>query len=115
MHLELINMGPQVIHYKASCKETSITFHISFLYAYHSVVGRRSLWLNLRHFGSHCPSPWLVLGDFNCVLKVEEKCNGLLVSEYEIKDLGNCCVDLGLSDLPSSRCFFTWSNNSMMF
>lgn len=114
VHLEPIDMGPQVIHCKAKCKVTSITFHISFVYAFHSVVGRRPLWLNLRDFGSRCSGSWLVLGDFNCVMNFEEKCNGLPVSEYETKDLKDCCVDLSLSDLPSSGCRFTWSNNTVM-
>ena len=43
VQLELVDMSPQVIHCKASCKVTSTTFHISFVYAYHSMVGRRPL------------------------------------------------------------------------
>ena len=81
VQVELVDMTPQVIHCKASCKVTSITFYMSFVYAFHLVVGRRLLWLNLMDFGTRITSPWLALGDFNCVLKAEEKCNGLPVSE----------------------------------
>lgn len=55
-----------------------------------------------------------MLEDFNCVMYPEEKCNGLPISEYETKDRNDCCVDSGLSDLPSSGCRFTWSNNTVM-
>jgi len=114
VHLELIDMSPQVIHCKATCKVSSISFHISFVYAYNSVVGRRPLWLSLKEFGNQYNSPWLLLGDFNCVLKADEKCNGIPVSDYEIKDLEESCLELGLSDIQYSGCFYTWSNNSVL-
>ena len=78
-------------------------------------MGRRLLWHNLMEFGSRCSGPWLLLGDFNSVLRLEEKCNILNVSAYEIQDFYNCCAVVGLSDLPSVGCFFSWFNNLVMF
>ena len=114
VHVDLIDISAQVIHCKATCKISFISFHISFVYAYNSVVGRRPLWLNLRDFCEHHSGPWILLGDFNTVLKPEERCNGLPVSNYVCKDFAECCEDLGLSDLPSAGCFYTWSNNTVM-
>ena len=92
VQLELVDMSPQVIHCKASCKVTSITFHISFVYMYLFVVSRRPLWLNLREFGARCLGPCLLLGNFNSILRAEEKCNGLPVFEYETKDFLNVAL-----------------------
>ena len=112
--LELIDMSPQVVHCKATCKVSSISFCISFVYTYNSVVGRRPLWLSLKEFSSQCNRPWLLLGDFNCVLKAEEKHSVVPVSDYAIKDFEESCIELGLSDIHYSGCQFTWSNNSVM-
>lgn len=54
-------------------------------------------------FGAACTSPWLILGDFNNVLRYDEKCNGAEVTLNEIKDF---------VDLRSIGCFYTWTENS---
>ena len=77
-------------------------------------MGRRLLWHNLMEFGSWCLGPWLLLGDFNNVLRLEKKYNNLDVLAYQIQDFYVYCATVGLSDLPLVGCFFTWSNNSVM-
>ncbi|KAI3467849.1 hypothetical protein Pfo_024512 [Paulownia fortunei] len=57
--------------------------------------------------------PWMILGDFNNVIKFEEKCNGIKVTAYKIKDMVDCCLTIGLSDLQKIGCLFTWSNNKV--
>ncbi|GFZ09693.1 hypothetical protein Acr_21g0002920 [Actinidia rufa] len=52
-----------------------------------ATLGRRSLWEKLRRFNSIHHHPWILLGDFNNVLR--------------------------LSDLRSTGAFFTWTNNSV--
>ncbi|XP_057957183.1 uncharacterized protein LOC131150472 [Malania oleifera] len=56
---------------------------------------------------------WLLLGDFNSVLSVEEKRNGVPPSEYEMKDFRECCSEVGLSDLNFSGSLLTWNNDSV--
>ena len=111
--LEIIETTDQVIHCLITCKSSSVSFFISFVYAFNSIVGRRPLWDNLRRFSSSIEAPWILLGDFNNVLNCDEKTNGLPVTMYEMKDFKECCYDIGLSDLRSSGTFFTWSNNSV--
>ncbi|GAB2302153.1 hypothetical protein Dimus_036171 [Dionaea muscipula] len=53
----------------------------------------------------------MVLGDFNNVFASENKANGVLVTDYELKDQLECRRIIGLSDLNYTRCHFTWSNN----
>ncbi|XP_052198247.1 uncharacterized protein LOC127805524 [Diospyros lotus] len=110
--IQILDAAPQVIHCYARCKVTSFAFHVSFVYAFNSVISRRELWSNLVSFGDHCNGPWLALGDFNCVQSSEEKLNGLPVTSYETKDFQECCLSVGLSDMASIGCFYTWSNNS---
>ena len=111
VHLEITEVTDQVIHCLVNCKSSTITFSISFVYAFNSIVGRRPLWDNLRRY--NCQIPWMLLGDFNNVLSSEERVNGAPVSMYEIRDFKTCCYDLRLSDLRSSGAFHTWTNNSV--
>lgn len=41
------------------------------------------------------------MGDFNNVLKFDEKCNGADVTPYEIRDFENCYLNVGLMDMRS--------------
>ncbi|KAI3450765.1 hypothetical protein Pfo_007430 [Paulownia fortunei] len=111
--LEPQGIYPQVIHCSATCKVSQCSFQISFVYGFYSICSRRPLWDNLVNFGLHSTRPWLVLGDFNNVLKAEEKCNGADVTAYETRDFVDCCLTLGLTDLQAMGCFYTWNNNTV--
>lgn len=107
--LQVLEATPQVIHCNVTCKVTSIATCISFVFAFHSIVTRRPLWSNIVDFGADCPNPWLILGDFNNVLKYDERCNRADVNAYD------CCLNASLSDLRSIGCFFTWNKNSQAY
>ncbi|XP_022876816.1 uncharacterized protein LOC111395022 [Olea europaea var. sylvestris] len=111
--LEVLETNPQVIHCIATCKVTFYTFLVSFVYAFHTIVNRRPLWNNIMDFNANVSLPWMILGDFNNVLKFDEKSNGAEVTPYEIKDFANCCLHVDLTDVRSIGCFYTWTNNSI--
>nr|XP_016492092.1 PREDICTED: uncharacterized protein LOC107811643 [Nicotiana tabacum] len=50
------------------------------------------------------------MGDFNSVLKVEDKVRGNPISMGEIMDFHNYVEDFGLIELPSSGSRYTWNN-----
>ncbi|KAK6125166.1 hypothetical protein DH2020_041087 [Rehmannia glutinosa] len=85
-------------------------FLASFVYGFHSKADRCPLWANLVHTRTIYSDPWLLLGDFNSVLKSDERRNGSVVSPYEIKDFEECCFELGISDLQFTGLFYTWTN-----
>ena len=111
--LEIKDSNAQVMNCLATCKSTSKKFYISFVYALNKVVERRPLWRDLCRFSSSIDLPWILLGDFNVVLKGEEKANGLPVTQYEVKDFQECCYETGVEDLRFTGLFYTWTNNSV--
>ncbi|KAL2248467.1 UNVERIFIED_CONTAM: hypothetical protein Sindi_2699000 [Sesamum indicum] len=56
--------------------------------------------------------PWLIMGDFNCVKSTDEKQLGVAPTWYELKDFVDCCVALGLLDVPTIGCYYTWYSNN---
>lgn len=113
LNLEVLETTSQVIHCIVTCKVTSLKKFVSFVYGLHTTVSHRPLWDNIMQFGLDCSLPWLIMGDFNNVLHFDEKINGVDVTTYEIKDFVNCCLNVGLTDLRSIGCFYTWNNNSV--
>ncbi|KAK4415266.1 hypothetical protein Salat_2633900 [Sesamum alatum] len=105
------DISQQVIHCRITNKSSQLFFSISFTYGLYSVVNRRSMWEKLSELGQNLNSPWLIVGDFNCVRSPEEKL-GVTPTWYELKDFTDCCLSLGLQDAPSTGCFFTWYSNN---
>ncbi|XP_022868499.1 uncharacterized protein LOC111388067 [Olea europaea var. sylvestris] len=110
--LEVLETTPQIIHFIATCKVTSYTFLVSFVYGFHTIVSRRPLWNNIMDLHANVSLPWMILGDFNNVLKFDKNSNGAEVTPYEIKDFANCCLRVGLTDVRSIGCLYTWIDNS---
>ena len=76
-------------------------------------MARRSLWENLIRWGGTLSEPWLLMGDFNNILRREERVCGAAVSHYQINDFTECCDELGLSDLQFTGCHLTWTNGTV--
>ncbi|XP_057504768.1 uncharacterized protein LOC130788237 [Actinidia eriantha] len=108
-----VETSDQAIHCQATFKSSGIIFSISFIYAFNSAVGRRPLWENLGRFSSAHHNPWILLGDLNNVLSIEERANGQPVTMYEFREFKDCCYDLGLSDLRSTEVLYSWTNNTV--
>ncbi|KAL2248951.1 UNVERIFIED_CONTAM: Retrovirus-related Pol polyprotein from type-2 retrotransposable element R2DM [Sesamum indicum] len=70
------------------------------------------MWDKLTDLGQAITMPWLIMGDFNCVKSPEEKQLGVAPTWYELKDFVDCCVALGLLDVPTTGCYYTWYSNN---
>lgn len=95
----------------ASCLDSGELILLSNVYALTNFLGKSLLWDHLRYVWSLAPYlPWIVVGDFNYVLSLEEKrgdvarldpSSGLLRDNVEL---------LSLIDVKSSNGIFTWNN-----
>lgn len=54
-------------------EEGDTSIYASFIYTGCSVREKRELWQFLEDFGTHLKGPWLIGGDFNCVLVDDER------------------------------------------
>ncbi|CAA0839627.1 Unknown protein, partial [Striga hermonthica] len=102
---------PQVIFANIRCKVSNHSFIASFIYGLDTREDRKLLWDDLRVFRGRILLPWLLLGDFNAILKPEERIKGERVINRDTMDLLEVCDDLGLSDISSSSFFHTWTEN----
>ncbi|KAL2921512.1 Galactinol--sucrose galactosyltransferase, partial [Bienertia sinuspersici] len=51
---------------------------VTSAYGLHSVEARRPLWQGLKHLASGVCLPWLILGDFNSLLHIDDRWGGTL-------------------------------------
>ncbi|KAL2247858.1 UNVERIFIED_CONTAM: hypothetical protein Sindi_2638100 [Sesamum indicum] len=71
------------------------------------------MWDKLTDLGQAITMPWLIMGDFNCVKSPRgEGSLGVAPTWYELKDFVDCCVALGLLDVPTTGCYYTWYSNN---
>ncbi|KAL9263366.1 hypothetical protein AKJ16_DCAP10167 [Drosera capensis] len=69
------------------------------------------LWDNLIQLGRDCVDPWLVMGDFNTYMNVDEKIGFQGVSMEPCPDLKGLFTELGLEGIPATSFYHTWYNN----
>ncbi|XP_026443907.1 uncharacterized protein LOC113344070 [Papaver somniferum] len=81
---------------------------ITAVHASFNAVSRKMLWSQLG-LGS-ISIPWLVVGDFNCVLRLEEKKGGIPNKEVYMIDFRNWISDNGLVEADAIGKKYTWSN-----
>lgn len=81
----LINCTPlefssQAIHCQIFDKVTSKQFVCSFVYGFNTVAARRDLWNSLISWGINNNEPWILLGDFNSTLSIDDGQSGVQIA-----------------------------------
>ncbi|XP_047953408.1 uncharacterized protein LOC125199446 [Salvia hispanica] len=107
--LEVVNTEQQAIHTKIRCIRSRNSFLFSLVYGLHSPETRQPLWDSMLDFGLQ-GLPYLVSGDFNAVVHVDERRGFRKPDNREMDGPIQACAILGLQDVPSTGCFFTWTN-----
>ncbi|XP_074313921.1 uncharacterized protein LOC141649122 [Silene latifolia] len=79
------------------------------VYAFNKVEERLPLWDSLKLFASNVNCAWMVCGDFNNVLRPNERL-GSSVTDAETKDFKECLDVCGLMEMSARDAFFTWNN-----
>ncbi|XP_026420111.1 uncharacterized protein LOC113316100 [Papaver somniferum] len=82
--------------------------HISFVHASYVQVTRRRLWKQLNSLDTSIS--WLVMGDFNCVLRLDEKKGGLEPRTSAINKFSDWMNDNNLFEADFLGTKFTWTN-----
>lgn len=97
-----------------SCIHATIptAFWVSFVYAKTKERLRVSLWAELCSVLDKVPSgvPWSVVGDFNCLLNVDEKKGGLPYPHRKTTNFRECVSTCDLIDSTVYGSSFTWWN-----
>ncbi|KAG5581460.1 hypothetical protein H5410_052087 [Solanum commersonii] len=100
----------QVIHGTVKVKGSDMIFDLIMVYGLCTCLDRREMWYELTQYNMRCRQPWLVMGDFNSILHIEDRVVGSQVQEAELRDFKQCLLDTGLTELKNVGRNYTWTN-----
>ncbi|XP_022041041.1 uncharacterized protein LOC110943590 [Helianthus annuus] len=108
--LMVIAQSDQVIHTQLLFKSVKKKIFCSFVYAENKYQDRRSLWDDLSKFrGLTCDTPWVVMGDFNAALNMEDFLMGPSSHTIAMREFYECVQMTELIDIKTHGLHYTWN------
>ncbi|XP_022030438.1 uncharacterized protein LOC110931350 [Helianthus annuus] len=100
----------QVIHVQMIFKRDKKVIFYSIVYASNSYITRRELWSHLaRHKILVANNPWVIMGNFNSALNLEDKSMGASGISTSMRDFQECVNEIEVADIKSIGFHFTWN------
>ncbi|XP_022003154.1 uncharacterized protein LOC110900577 [Helianthus annuus] len=100
----------QVIHVQLKSTIDAKILFVSFVYAKNTYQERRVLWQDLcKHNLVAGNQPWIVMGDFNSALYMDDCLHGSSTPTTGMRDFFECVQHNELLDIPGHGLHFTWN------
>ena len=106
-HINIIAASSQFMHCYIKPVSGMCDFYCSFIYVFNDNSSRKNLWVDLKALATQ--DPWLICGDFNCVMDAEEYI-GVIVTQAEMVDILDCMQECQMHDIKSTGSLYTWNN-----
>ncbi|XP_071739373.1 uncharacterized protein [Rutidosis leptorrhynchoides] len=110
VQLVFIDMTDQVVHCVVKTLNGNWESFVSFVYADNYYIQRRHLWnsllLHKRYVGN---KPWVLLGDFNVALDIEESTASSSSCTLAMLEFRECIDNLNMADVNHGGFQYTWN------
>lgn len=106
MSLRFYHVDARLIDCKINNKDSS--FYLSFVYGHQIRKLRYMLWETLERIASNRKGPWIMYGDFNKILKRNEKKGGRPREAWSFLNFRNMVNTCNVFDLPFKENNMTW-------
>ncbi|XP_071740858.1 uncharacterized protein [Rutidosis leptorrhynchoides] len=110
VNLMVMSMSDQALHCMVKSLSNDVQFHVSFIDAHNYYITRRALWRELEMhkclLGNH---PWVMLGDFNASLSVNDSSCGSSSMTIAMSEFKDCVERICMSDVNHMGLHFTWN------
>ncbi|KAH0664989.1 hypothetical protein KY285_026195 [Solanum tuberosum] len=100
----------QYIQTNIKVKGSGIAFVFVAIYGLHTIHDRLGLWEDIRGLVATTQGPVLSMGDYNAILRAEDRPQGSQVQDIEVKDFNEFLSDTGMHELKIVGGTYTWSN-----
>nr|GEU31439.1 hypothetical protein [Tanacetum cinerariifolium] len=108
----LITQSNQVVHTRVVHKADNKFLYYSFIYAGNKAIERHTLWADLElHKHVVRDSPWVIMGNFNMALNIEDSYFGSSLMNATMCDFKDCVKKLEVLDINSFGLHYTWNQN----
>nr|GEX58808.1 hypothetical protein [Tanacetum cinerariifolium] len=106
----LITQSNQVVHTRVVHKADNKVLYCLFIYAGNKAIERHTLWADLElHKHVVRDSPWVIIGDFNVALNIEDSYFGSSLMNAAMCDFKDCVKKLKVLDINSFGLHYTWN------
>ncbi|XP_022023605.1 uncharacterized protein LOC110923858 [Helianthus annuus] len=110
VELVVLHATNQVVHVQVRFKKDNAMVNVSFVYASNNEKERKQLWESLKmHKGPAQLNPWVIMGDFNVGLNLDDTCMGSSNVNSAMKDFIECVNYLEVFDVRAHGMHYTWS------
>ncbi|CAJ2651355.1 unnamed protein product [Trifolium pratense] len=110
VNIKLIHSTDQMVHCSVYDSKGDWLYWMTAIYAQNHLEYRQKLWNDIATLHSQQQGPWFLMGDFNNVLKSQDRIGGRDVTESEYRDLSTMMDITSLYEMDSNGDHFTWSN-----
>lgn len=105
-----LNQTDQVLHCQVKLVNDNKHFFCSFIYAGNHYWYRKKLWNDLgMHKNFVNGRPWVLLGDFNVALNIEDTSTGTSGITYGMMDFKDCVESIEIEDVNRVGLHYTWN------
>ncbi|XP_058726404.1 uncharacterized protein LOC131597745 [Vicia villosa] len=108
--IKMVRETDQLLHCGVYDSRGDFLYWLTTIYALNQLDKRKVLWRDIDGISANQSGPWCLIGDFNNVIKAQDKVGGRLVSDVEVRDLKEMMDNTGLAELDSVGEYYTWSN-----
>lgn len=106
--VDILLCTDQLVHCKVKPTHGN-SFLCTIVYAHNDRRLRENLWKNLCEVLANQPGSWMVMGDFNTMLEIDERI-GSNITSGEIAPFRSCVDICGLTDVKYIGRQYTWTN-----
>ncbi|KAH0698625.1 hypothetical protein KY284_012840 [Solanum tuberosum] len=110
-----IDMTTQHITCEVFYIPLQLSFALTFVYAFNTREERRGLWSNLVTYHRGCQKAWIILGDFNLVLRAEDRIGGNPITWADVVDFHTCIEECELIEFPHAEWLDTMPSCRAMY
>ncbi|GER27612.1 AGC (cAMP-dependent [Striga asiatica] len=93
--------------------QDGVEVFVTFVYASPNPTTRHSLWPELRQLATRINVPWLIGGDFNCILRQAERRGGAISRNNISADFSDWLFDCELHEVRTDGLLFTWERGGL--
>lgn len=110
LDLKNLHFTDQVIHCEVYNHKGEFAYYLSTIYTHNQITKRKVLWYAIEEHSKNIKGPWIIIGDFNNVLKINDRIRGKEVHNKECVDLESMMQTIGLTEHDTRGSPYTWSN-----
>lgn len=111
LNINVIQVHDRFLHCRIHDHINHSSWHATFLYMTPQKENQCHIWNELLQLKPPNLDPWMIIGDFNCILSLHEKLGGAQRTTTYMTQFMNFLNNTALLSLPSLGNSFTWCNN----